>query len=252
MSRTAKRLILNFGGAAAFSPLTISGLWGWWDASDLTTLFQDSAGSTPVTATSDPVGRLADKSGNGRHFLQAGAGTLKPTYAGTGNGITFDGGDYLTIGSLATTFTAQTVIAVFKPTATGAYDRVFTEWTVAHDYQNVTDRHIPILRNINNQSFGSWLTSGLGSTLSTTNSTKYLWVSRHTGSALQNRANGVDASSVSHTLNHAPANMRIGASNAPDSYFTGALYELFVFSTALSTTDRAALETYLNAKWTIY
>jgi len=34
----------------------------WYDPSDLTTLFQDSAGTTPVTAPNQPVGKMLDKS----------------------------------------------------------------------------------------------------------------------------------------------------------------------------------------------
>ena len=34
----------------------------WYDPSDLTTLFQDSAGTTPVTAVEQPVGLMLDKS----------------------------------------------------------------------------------------------------------------------------------------------------------------------------------------------
>lgn len=41
------------------------------DYSDLSTLFQDAAGSTPVTADGDPVGRVEDKSGNGTHATQS-------------------------------------------------------------------------------------------------------------------------------------------------------------------------------------
>ena len=43
----------------------------WYDPSDLTTLFQDSAGSTPVTAVEQPVGLMRDKSGRGNHASQA-------------------------------------------------------------------------------------------------------------------------------------------------------------------------------------
>ncbi|MCC5983383.1 MAG: hypothetical protein JJU42_03355 [Rhodobacteraceae bacterium] len=42
----------------------------WFDPSDLSTLFQDSAGTLPATADGDPVGRMLDKSGNGRHLFQ--------------------------------------------------------------------------------------------------------------------------------------------------------------------------------------
>jgi hypothetical protein len=81
--RAAVRQIL-LGGA--FSPLSLftGGVVGaWYDPSDLTTLFQDSAGTTPVTADSDPVGLMLDKSGNGNHLLQATAG-LRPLYKTSG------------------------------------------------------------------------------------------------------------------------------------------------------------------------
>jgi hypothetical protein len=46
----------------------------WYDPSDLTTLFQDSTGTTPVTAVEQPVGLMRDKSGRGNHAFQATAG----------------------------------------------------------------------------------------------------------------------------------------------------------------------------------
>lgn len=42
-----------------------------YDPSDLSTLFQDSAGTTPVTAVEQPVGRMLDKSGRGNHATQS-------------------------------------------------------------------------------------------------------------------------------------------------------------------------------------
>lgn len=66
--------------AAAFTPTDLgASLAAWYDANDITTLFQDSAGTTPVTADNDPVGKMNDKSGNARHLLQATAG-FRPLY----------------------------------------------------------------------------------------------------------------------------------------------------------------------------
>lgn len=42
----------------------------WYDPSDLPTMFQNSNGTTAV-AVGDPVGYIADKSGNGNHATQA-------------------------------------------------------------------------------------------------------------------------------------------------------------------------------------
>lgn len=66
----------------------------WYDPSDLSTLFQDSAGTTPVTADGDPVGYMADKSGNGNHATQSIAAS-RPVYRtdGTLHWLEFDGVD---------------------------------------------------------------------------------------------------------------------------------------------------------------
>ena len=41
-----------------------------FDPSDMTTMYQDAAGTTPVTAVEQPVGKILDKSGNGYHATQ--------------------------------------------------------------------------------------------------------------------------------------------------------------------------------------
>jgi hypothetical protein len=56
---------LSCGATEAFSPASLftSGVAGaWYDPSDTSTLFQDSAGTTPVTAVEQPVGLMLDKS----------------------------------------------------------------------------------------------------------------------------------------------------------------------------------------------
>lgn len=57
-------------GSAAFSPVSLftSGSQGiWLDPSDLSTMFTDRAGTTPVTAPGQTVGKRLDKSGRGNH-----------------------------------------------------------------------------------------------------------------------------------------------------------------------------------------
>jgi hypothetical protein len=52
--------------------LFAAGEQGYWlDPSDFSTMFQDSAGTTPVTAVGQNVGRILDKSGRGNHFIQS-------------------------------------------------------------------------------------------------------------------------------------------------------------------------------------
>jgi len=56
-----------------FSPTLVSGLTGWWDASDSATLFDATTGGSAVAADSG-VARWEDKSGSGRHWFQADSG----------------------------------------------------------------------------------------------------------------------------------------------------------------------------------
>lgn len=90
---TAYKQALAIGGG--FTPLQLfaNGEQGaWYDPSDLSTLYRDAAGTTPVTADGDPVGLMLDKSGNGNHASQA-LSVSRPRYRtdGTLHWLEFDG-----------------------------------------------------------------------------------------------------------------------------------------------------------------
>lgn len=66
-----------------------------YDPSDFSTMFQDAAGTVPVTAVGQPVGLIKDKSGRGNHASQA-TSTQRPVIQVDGNGhfyLAFDGVD---------------------------------------------------------------------------------------------------------------------------------------------------------------
>ena len=94
------RLEIGYGGAQplVYNPATLfsAGQQGsWYDPSDFASMFQDSAGTVPVTATTQPVGRIDDKSGRGNHATQATA-AARPVLQIDASGryfLAFDGVD---------------------------------------------------------------------------------------------------------------------------------------------------------------
>lgn len=90
--------IKTFGfGSSEFSPLDLfaGGKQGvWFDPSDKLTLFQDAAGTIPVTKDGDPVALMRDKSGNGNHAKQT-VSASRPIYKTDGilHWLNFDGVD---------------------------------------------------------------------------------------------------------------------------------------------------------------
>jgi hypothetical protein len=83
----------------------------WFDLWDQYTLFQDVAGTTPVTAAGQSVALVLDKSGNGLNMTQS-SGSLQPTWETTDGfpHLLFGTGDYM---SVVGTFTdaKRTVVA---------------------------------------------------------------------------------------------------------------------------------------------
>ena len=89
-------LLMDDDGPLDPRSLFASGEQGiWLDPSDFSTLFQDAAGTTPVTAVGQPVGKILDKSGRGNHATQTTAAS-RPTLQQDSNGLyylSFDGTD---------------------------------------------------------------------------------------------------------------------------------------------------------------
>lgn len=95
------------GPGGGFSPAQVfagGGAGIWLDPSDISTGFQDSAGSTPQTASGQFTGKRLDKSGRGNHVVQATSGTARPEFdiiSGISSDY-FDGSDdYLEVASLS-------------------------------------------------------------------------------------------------------------------------------------------------------
>jgi len=79
-------------GTAAFSIASLfsaSQAGAWYEASDISTLFQDAAGTTAVTVDGDPVGLMLDQSGNAVDASQS-TSAARPVYKVTPDRLLLD------------------------------------------------------------------------------------------------------------------------------------------------------------------
>ena len=104
-------------------PWTPSNLFGtseqgaWYEASDLTTLFQDNGGATPVAAAGQTVGLWLDKSGNDNHASQPSI-VARPVYRTDAARLTIDRiDDQLVLTVPAGGFVGTMVLATTEGTA---------------------------------------------------------------------------------------------------------------------------------------
>lgn len=109
------RRYLEANGAFDISDLFANGEQGvWYDPSDLSTMFQDAAGTIPVTGIEQPVGLILDKSGRGNHARQT-LDTARPVLQQDANGsyyLRFNGLDaFLETAPVSFTHTGNVMMA---------------------------------------------------------------------------------------------------------------------------------------------
>lgn len=125
----------------------------WYDPSDFSTLYQDSAGTTPVTAVEQPVGLMLDKSGNGKHATQA-TSASRPVLSQRVNLLTKtekfdDAAVWLRTGTVAPIITANQAIAPNGELTADEFD--LTPSGDCRPNQN------PVIANITETIFTVWL-----------------------------------------------------------------------------------------------
>lgn len=243
---------LNANGSV-IAPTTIPNLWAWYDAADLTTLFTDNAGSIPVAANNDPVGRWADKSGNGRHANQTGAATTRPTYTTNVQngraGILYDGGDYLDTTATPNSF-PLTIVGVGRTSAT-----VGTNRGVVANRNSTTPSGSRVWFSTTN-ALNAQIDTPLKTVVSASSigaNTTYLFGGRFGNtqiSALLNAALLDDTHSASAVANIVSLG-RLNT-NATSSLWTGHLLEVVIYAGALTTAQLYQVRTYLNSKWGVF
>jgi hypothetical protein len=220
--------------ASGFNPKRISGLAVWMDPADEST----------VTLNGSTVSEVKDKSGNNRHLVQATA-AQQPTYAATLNGrkvLTGDGARFLEA-AFAYTATAQTWFAVARRDS-GNNTRIVTQLSGGSDIPSGTV-YIPLY--VPSGGVSSFTGSAVA-TVANTITSAAVCISRHTGSAITNRVNGVNSSAANHSLNRSFDAVRV-LGHTTTSGFIGIIAEVLLYSRHLSDTEVSAVENYLKTRW---
>lgn len=249
----------------AFSPLSLfaAGEQGvWFDPSDLSTLFQDSSGTTPVTTTGQSVLRVLDKSGRSNHATQVTEASA-PTLQQDANGLYYlsFNGSSSNLATSAINFTSTDEMTVFagarkaSDSATGYIAELSTtistnngSWLLAAPSAGGT------------ANFGFYAKgTGLGNVFATSQTapvTRVLTgIADISGDVTTLRINGSVAATVATDLgtgnfgNHA---LYIGARSGPTRYFNGRLYSLVVRGASSSAEQISDTEGWINGKTGAY
>ena len=225
---------------AALSPAV------FYDPSDLSTLFQDSDMTIPVTAGGQAVGALRDKSGNGHHLTQADPAS-RPTYHtdGARHWLTFDGGDDYLGGGIVHGATRSVHIAV-------RYDS--GDAVVFYGGRSSTN-----LRSMLGTGLGNAFGAGVGTTSNYSNTVgsaltgldRIVYLG-HDATTVEMWTNEPESKSLTQSGQTTPGQEAfLGAMNnsgSPSSYFGGRFYGLIETATVPSDADKATIRSWLEAR----
>ena len=274
---------------AAFVPSFISGLQAWYDASDATTLFDATSGGSPVAADGG-VARWEDKSGNARHMTQGTSGSRPTRKTAIQNSLAvlrFDGGDFVSMPSSTATFNFlhngdSTVFVVFKAGTTANPESVYvvmsnnisdgsiddkTGFYLRWDDRTwadtaLADALIHVVSNSGQARFVGRATNGFPANTFALATVRGDIANATIASRSQIRRNG--GNEIPLTTSDTSAEAALPTANASDNFtighqsgavkgngLNGDIAEIIMYDTALSNTDRAAVESYLMTKWGI-
>lgn len=238
-------------------PDEISGLTGWWDASDSASLFDATTGGS-VVAADGQVARFEDKSGNSRHFTQATSDNRPIRKTAVRNSldvIRFDGSDD-SMSNAATyedviTSTACSVFIVASATSIASNgSTVYNNVTVLTSSGDPAHGFVSFKSGGTANSWG-YDTGFRGTGASYSSGDWAVFTTTHDGSTLAFRVNGGSQSTETlgtrQFLNYP---LTLGQ-NYTFWRFDGDVGEVITYNVALSNAEREEVESWLMSKWGI-
>jgi fibronectin-binding autotransporter adhesin len=220
-----------------------------------TSLWLDAADSSSVVLSSGLVSAWNDKSGNGRNATQVNVanqpGYITNPLVGSQGVIDFNGSQkFLDVNLGFLTGTPYTIFAVEgkQSTAAGNY-YIGTRGSTTNNALHIgyrTDTTVTFAQ------FGNDITTAVNPAYAYTGTQVFrLWTDTlNTTSGRSILLNGVSQGTIpsTATLNVSGGGV-IGQGHNTTTQYNGDLGEVIIYNSALSTTDRQTVETYLNWKW---
>lgn len=244
-------------GGAAFSPASLfsNGERGaWYDPSDLSSMFQNSD-ATGAAAVDQPVGYIADKSGNGNHAIQA-TSTKRPILKETGglyylefdgvddglvsSSIDFTNNDEMSVFAGVTLDTSGTKAVAELSENSGSNDGAFRLTSISSNIWRYASKGDSALRNANSSGYSVPITNVLTGLSTISGDSAIIRIDgSQEGSVTQDQGSG----------NYGNYPVNIGSrNNGASQVLDGRIYGLIVRGVLSGASKIAATESYMASK----
>jgi hypothetical protein len=240
-SRNRARLLLTvLSGGGGFSPSFISGYTIDYDFADTSTLYQDSAKTTPVTSDNDVIGAVENKANPGTLDATQGTTASKPVWRSGGYAEADGTDDALVVGSLTSAFTsAATGFILFNMPGTDSNDDhvwIFRGATGNYHWGYVFGSKTDVYDGFMSASRSLVsTTAGVAGT--------HIVTARNNGTNLLYRIDGNQTYDAANSFLSDTGSLFNNAS----SFSNGSIYRVILYNRALSTDEITQVENYLNS-----
>jgi len=210
-------------------------------------MWLDASNAGSITSSGGAVSQWNDLSGNGYHVVNSIAANKPTTGAATLNGLnvlTFDGGDYLITNSAVSVAQPCTIFVVGKWTS-GAANTRYLGHRGSDNFQFINGQAISATSSI-------YAGTGFVSSGGTAGSdTWYIHGAIVNGASTYTTANATNGSTGNPGTSGLDL-LVVGDKASLTQGLIGAIAEIRIYASALSTTDRDTVRTALNTKWAVY
>lgn len=233
------------------SPILISGLHSWYDASD----------ASSIVSSSGNVTQWNDKSGNARHAVISGGGSSPKTGVASLNGknvITFNGSTEFLVAPASITSNAFTFFAVYRRNSGGAtYGRVLSLFANGgSDYADTNGFEFHAANasflGVSAPLIGAYRNASAVTATSINYGTTYLLSATLNGGTVSHNNSGATSSGSTSTTSINAQNLNLGAGGpggGGDQFLNGYFAEHILYTRVLTTQEISDIRSYLSTKW---